>query len=70
MNRGGRGSILECLINVTVHVLISRKMPNYMGPIWHYTFIKKIKMSTQSILLKYIHLSVHCISPKPLQLQS
>ena len=33
---------LECLINVPVRVFISRKMPPYTGPIWHYRFIKKL----------------------------
>ena len=36
-------STLECLINVPVRVFISRKMPPYMGLIWHYTFILKKK---------------------------
>ena len=33
------GDTLECVINVPVRILISRKMPPYTGTIWHYTFI-------------------------------
>ena len=35
---------LECLINVPVHLFISKKMPAYTGLIWHYTFIKFMRL--------------------------
>ena len=53
---------LECLINVPVRVFISRKMPPYMGLIWHYTFILKKKKKKIFFFFTFKCISLHILA--------
>ena len=47
---------LECLINVLVCLFISKKITLYTDPIWHYTFIKFMRLYWADEICAICHL--------------